>query len=180
MKILISSDLEGVSGVVHPDQIYPEGKYYRETLLVAAKELNAIIEGLNECGIKSDDIIINDSHNNMRNLDPSHLPKAKVTTGWQKPFSMVSGVDSGVDACIFTGYHAMAGVDSTLSHTYRPRIIKKVMINDISFGETGLNAALAGHFNVPVIMVTGDDELCSEAKKILGFYEAAANEIGIS
>lgn len=168
MKILISADLEGVTGVIHPEQIYPEGKFYKETLLTAAKELNAIVAGLNEAGVSSEDIIINDSHNHMRNLDTLLLPKACLLGGWQKPFSMVSGVDSGIDACFFTGYHCMAGVDATLSHTYRPRIMRGVWINGIEVGETGLNAALAGHFGVPVTLLAGDDKVCEEAKKLLG------------
>lgn len=166
MKILISADLEGVNGVAHPDQIYPDGKYYKETLVRWAKELNAIVEGLNEAGVKN--IIINDSHNHSRNLDSSLVPKAKIVTGWQRPYSMVSGVENGFDACFFTGYHGMASSKSTLSHTYRPRIIKQVRLNKKSVGETGLNAALAGVFNVPVVFISGDKETCAEAKSILG------------
>ncbi len=166
MRILISADLEGVSGVAHPDQIYPDGKFYKETLVKWAAELNAVVEGLNEAGVK--DIVINDSHNHMRNLDNALVPKASVIIGWQKPFSMVSSVNNGVDACFFMGYHAMAGTSSTLSHTYRPRIIKKLFLNNIAVGETGLNAALAGSFNVPIVFISGDEATCSEAKSLLG------------
>lgn len=166
MKILISADLEGVSGVVHPDQIYPDGKFYKETLVKWAAELNAVVEGLNEAGVK--DIVINDSHNHMRNLDNALVPKASVIVGWQKPFSMVSSVNNGFDACFFMGYHAMAGTSSTLSHTYRPRIVKKVFLNNVAVGETGLNAALAGYFNVPIVFISGDEATCNEAKSLLG------------
>ncbi len=166
MKILISADLEGVNGVAHPDQIYPDGKYYKETLVRWAKELNAIVEGLNEAGVKN--IVINDSHNHSRNLDSSFVPKAKIVTGWQRPYSMVSGVEKDFDACFFTGYHGMANSKSTLSHTYRPRIIKEVRLNKKPVGETGLNAALAGVFNVPVVFISGDRETCAEAKNLLG------------
>lgn len=166
MKILISADMEGVSGVIHPDQIYPDGKSYKETLLRFASELNAVVDGLNE--VKVTDIVIVDSHNHMRNLDNSLLPKASVISGWQRPYSMVSTVEKGYDAVFFLGYHAMAGSKSTLSHTYRPRIIKQVLLNKIPVGETGLNAALAGCFNVPVVFVSGDEEVCFEAQKLLG------------
>ena len=166
MKILISADLEGVSGVAHPDQIYPEGKYYKETLLRWAQELNAIVDGLREYGVKK--IVINDSHNHSRNLDSSLVPKANIVIGWQRPYSMVSGVEKDFDACFFTGYHTMAGSNSTLSHTYRPRIIKKVFLNKKPVGEIGLNAALAGYFNTPVVFISGDKETCTEARKLLG------------
>ena len=166
MKILISADLEGVNGVAHTDQIYPEGKYYKETVIRWSKELNAIVEGLNKAGVK--DIVINDSHNHSRNLNSSLIPKAKIVTGWQRPYSMVSGVEKGFDGCFFTGYHGMAGSKSTLSHTYRPRIIKRVKLNKKPVGEIGLNAALAGAFNVPIVLVSGDRETCTEARSLLG------------
>ena len=166
MKILISADLEGVNGVAHTDQIYPEGKYYKEAVIRWSKELNAIIEGLNQAGVK--EIVINDSHNHSRNLDSSLIPKAKLVTGWQRPYSMVSGVEKGFDACFFTGYHGMAGSKSTLSHTYRPRIIKRVKLNKKPVGEIGLNATLAGAFNVPVVFISGDKETCTEGKNLLG------------
>lgn len=166
LKIYISADLEGVSGVVHPDQIYPDGKFYKETLVRWAGELNAVVDGLREEGV--DHIVINDSHNHMRNLDNSMVPNAMVISGWQKPYSMVSEIDKGYDGCFFLGYHAMAGSRSTLSHTYRPRIIKQVFLNKLPVGECGLNAALAASFNVPVAMVSGDEEFCTEAEKLLG------------
>ncbi|OGI07607.1 MAG: hypothetical protein A3I68_00375 [Candidatus Melainabacteria bacterium RIFCSPLOWO2_02_FULL_35_15] len=166
MKILISADLEGVNGVAHTDQIYPEGKYYKDTVIRWSKELNAVVEGLKEAGVR--EIVINDSHNHSRNLDSSLIPEAKIVTGWQRPYSMVSGVEKGFSGCFFTGYHGMAGSKSTLSHTYKPRIIKRVRLNKKPVGETGLNAALAGVFNVPVVFVSGDKETCNEAKKLLG------------
>lgn len=166
LKIYISADLEGVSGVVHPDQIYPDGKFYKETLMRWSQELNAVVSGLREAGVEH--IVINDAHNHMRNLNISMVPNAFIISGWQKPYSMVCDIDHGYDACFFMGYHAMAGSSSTLSHTYRPRIIKEVYLNKIKVGETGLNAALCGFFNVPVALISGDEEVCMEAQNLLG------------
>ena len=166
MKVLISADLEGVSGVVHPDQIYPDGVFYKETLMRWSQELNAIVSGLKEAGVET--IVINDAHNHMRNLNNSMVQNAMVISGWQKPLSMLSSVDQGYDACFFAGYHAKAGSASTLSHTYRPRIIKQVYLNKIPVGEIGLNAALAGFYNVPVTFISGDEETCLEAQVLLG------------
>ena len=165
MKILISADLEGVSGVVHPEQIYPSGKDYKETLMRWSQELNAIVSGLREAGV--DYIVINDSHNHMRNLNNAMIPNVTVVSGWQRPFSMMSGIEQGFDGCFFTGYHAMAGSKSTLSHTYRPKVIKQVLVNKLPVGEIGLNALLAGVFNVPIIFVSGDEETCFEAQKFI-------------
>lgn len=166
MKILISADIEGVNGVVHPDQIYPDGKFYKETLEKWVLELNAVIEGLKESGVK--EIVINDSHNHMRNLNSANLKDASLITGWQKPFSMVCGAELGFDGAMFTGYHAKATANGVLSHTYRPRIIKKVLLNNIEVGETGLNAALLGFYDIPVLLVNGDDVTCKEAENLLG------------
>ena len=166
MKILISADLEGVSGVSHPEQIYPDGRYYKETLIRWAQELNAIVDGLKESGVEH--IVINDSHNHSRNLDSSMVPNASIVIGWQRPYSMVSGVEKSFDACFFTGYHAMAGSNATLSHTYRPRIIKQVLLNKVPVGEVGLNAAMAGYFDIPVALISGDEEVCMEAQSLLG------------
>ncbi len=166
MKILISADLEGVSGVVHTDQIYPDGVFYKETLQKWAQELNAVVSGLKEVGAQQ--IVINDAHNHMRNLNNAMVQNASVITGWQKPFSMMATIDQGYDACFFLGYHAMAGSRSTLSHTYRPKIIRQVYLNKVLVGETGLNAALAGFYNVPIALISGDEEVCYEAQTLLG------------
>lgn len=166
MKILISADLEGVSGVVHPDQVYGDSPFYRETLMRWTQELNAIVSGLREAGVEY--IVINDSHNHMRNLNPAMVPNAMVVSGWQRAFSMIHGVDQGFDGCFFTGYHGMAGAKSTLSHTYRPRIVKQVYLNRILAGETTLNASMAGFYNVPVALISGDEGACLEAQKALG------------
>ncbi|MBI3309381.1 MAG: M55 family metallopeptidase [Candidatus Melainabacteria bacterium] len=166
MKILISADLEGVSGVVHPDQLQPGSDSYKEAVMRWCQELNAIVAGLREAGATH--IVICDAHHHMRNINNALIPNATIVTGWQRQYSMMSQIDQGFDACFLTGYHAMAGSKSTLSHTYRPRVIKQVMLNKIPVGELGLNAALAGFFNVPIAFVSGDEELCIEAQKILG------------
>lgn len=166
LKVLISADLEGVSGVVHPDQVHPEGPLYKETLMRWSQELNAIVSGLKESGVGY--IVINDAHNHMRNLNNAMIPNVMLLSGWQRPFSMMTGLEQGFDACFFVGYHAMSGSRSTLSHTYRPKIVKQVFLNKILVGETGLNAALAGFFNVPVVFISGDEEVCIEAQRLLG------------
>ncbi len=166
MKVLISADIEGVCGVVHTDQIYPDGKFYKETLDKWVLELNAVIEGLKDSGVK--EIVINDSHNHMRNLDNLKLKGAEVITGWQKPFSMVSTAEKKYDLAFFCGYHAMACANGILSHTYRPRIIKKVFLNGTEVGETGLNAGLLGYYETPVAFLSGDNVVCAEAKALLG------------
>jgi D-amino peptidase len=136
-------------------------------------ETNAVIQGLLRAG--ATEIVVNDSHWDMRNLHLEKLHSHKAVflrSGWQKPFSMVSGLndkDRRPDFTVFLGYHARAGhATGVLSHTYRAQIFFEVLLNGIPVGETGLNAALAGHFGVPVALVTGDDAVCAEARDLLG------------
>jgi D-amino peptidase len=132
------------------------------------REANAVIEGAVEAG--AEQVIVNDSHWDMRNLRPELLhEKSLLVSGWQKPYSMVSQLDSKIDAAIFIGYHTKAGTArGVLSHTYRSQIYFDVKLNGESVGETGLNAALAGWYGVPVAMISGDDAVCEEATQLLG------------
>ena len=173
MKAYISVDLEGVSGIIHSSQTQPSEPGYNRALEMMHDETNAAIKGLLEAGV--DEIVVNDSHWDMRNLHLERLHSHKAVhlrSGWQKPFSMVSGLNEASkrpDFTIFLGYHARAGhAHGVLSHTYRAQIFFEVLLNDVPVGETGLNAALAGHFGVPVALVTGDDVVCAEARDLLG------------
>lgn len=178
MRIYISVDLEGINGIVHSSQTQPGEPGYERAVQLMHDELNAVIEGCREGGAK--EICVNDAHWDMRNLRPEHLREGvTLLSGWQKPYSMVSGVpgcsgkaeliDGKFDCAIFVGYHARAGhAHGVLSHTYRATIFYEVRLNGKPVGETALNAALAGHFGIPIAMVTGDDTLCEEANELLG------------
>ena len=98
----------------------------------------------------------------MRNLLPDLLhPRAQLITGSPKPLSMMEGIDDGAYCCaMFVGYHARMGQPGVLSHTYHGAVVREVRLNGRAMGETGINAALAGYFGVPVTLVTGDDRVC--------------------
>lgn len=169
MKLYISADMEGTSGIVHSDQTDPthaEYQHFRKTML---GEVNAAIEGALKGGAK--EILVNDSHWNMRNLIIEDLnPAATLLSGAQKPYSMMAGIDKTFDAVFFTGYHARAGSSfANLDHTYvGPQTVQCVWLNGVEMGEYGLNAALAGYFGVPVALLTGDQTACAQAKELLG------------
>jgi D-amino peptidase len=173
MKAYISVDLEGINGIIHSSQTQPTEPGYSRALGLMHDETNAVIKGLLRAGVS--EIVVNDSHWDMRNLHLERLHSDKAVylrSGWQKPFSMVSGLnesDCRPDFTVFLGYHARAGhATGVLSHTYRAQIFFDVLLNGTPVGETGLNAALAGHFGVPVALVTGDDVVCAEAHELLG------------
>lgn len=168
MHVYLSVDLEGMNGVMHSSQTQPGEPGYERAIALMHQETNAVIEGALEAGAKS--VLVNDSHWDMRNLRPELLaPGATLLSGWQKPFSMVSGLTDQVSAACFVGYHSRAGTArGVLSHTYRAQVFFDVKLNGQSVGETGLNAALAGWFGVPIALVTGDDAACNEATELLG------------
>lgn len=190
MRIYISVDLEGINGIVHSSQTQPGEPGYERAVQLMHEELNAVIDGAREGG--ATDICVNDAHWDMRNLRPEHLREGvTLVSGWQKPFSMVAGVtgaagnatliDGTFDCAMFIGYHARAGhPHGVLSHTYRATIFFEVRLNGQPVGETALNAALAGHFGVPIALVSGDDTLCQEAQELLGDVSAVMVKKAVS
>jgi len=173
MKVYISCDMEGISGVVASKQTEMNGEEYKRVQKLMTGELNAAIEGALVGG--ASEILVNDSHGSMRNVLIEELnPRAQLISGSPKPLSMMQGIDSSFDAAFFIGYHAQAGTAySTLDHTYSG-IVYQVSLNGRPVGETGLNAALAGYFGVPVVLVTGDKLLVEEATALLETVEGVA------
>ncbi len=168
LKVYISVDMEGISGVVHSDQVSPGGHDYNIARKWMAQDVNSAIEGAMEGGAY--EIVVNDSHGSMRNIIPDDLhKKATLISGSPKPLSMMQGIDESFNACIFIGYHSKAGVEhSILDHTYSGASIYSIKINGIEMPELGINALVAGYYNVPVIFISGDSEVCKQAKSILG------------
>lgn len=172
MRVFISADLEGTAGVVAWDQTTPKDKDYDAAIALMTGEVNAAIEGALEAGASF--VLVNDSHGTMRNLRPDALhPAAVLLSGGSKPLSMVQGIDDTFDVAFFTGYHAMAGDGGVLNHTYWGSVVQGVRLNGRPVGETGINAAVAGYFGVPVGLVTGDAALCKEASALLDGVETA-------
>jgi D-amino peptidase len=168
LKVFISVDMEGIAGIVSADQTSPDGKDYGLTRRWMTEETNAAIQGALDAG--ATEIVVNDSHGGMKNLIAGEInPAAYLITGTPKPLSMMQGVDEAFDAVIFIGYHAQAGSkDGVLDHTYSGSSIYSLKINGVEMGEYGFNAAIAGYYGVPVVLVAGDEEVCRQAKKLLG------------
>jgi D-amino peptidase len=174
LKVFISADMEGVSGVVDASQTRMEEREYERARKLMTGEVNAAIEGALLGG--ATDVVVNDSHGSMRNILIEDLnPAAELISGSPKPFSMMQGIGPEFGAAFFVGYHAGAGTGlSVLDHTYYGRVVYQAMVNGRVLSETGLNAALAGYHGVPVALVTGDKTLCDEARGLLGDVETAA------
>jgi len=168
LKVFISVDMEGISGVVHSDQTSAGTAEYSAARKWMAQDVNAAVQGAIEAG--ATEIIVNDSHGSMRNLDPDDLdPRATLISGSPKPLSMMQGIDSSFQACLLIGYHAKAGTtDAILDHTISSSVVRSIRVNGIEMPELGLNAAIAGAYGVPVVLVSGDAAVCRQAGEILG------------
>ncbi len=174
MKVFISADLEGVTGVVHEEHVMRDGREHDRARKFMTQEVNAAVEGALEAG--ATEIVVNDSHGTMRNIIPEELHEAaELVTGSPKPLSMMQGIDDTFDAAFFVGYHAMpSSFSSVLGHTYHGRVVYNLKVNKRIMGETGVNAAVAGYYNVPIVLVTGDETVTREAVELLGKVETVA------
>ncbi|UOR13365.1 M55 family metallopeptidase [Halobacillus amylolyticus] len=165
MKLYISVDMEGVTGL--PDATFVEStkhNYERGRKLMTDETNDVIQSAFDE---KVSEIIVNDSHSKMNNLLVEYLhPEAQLITGDVKPFSMVQGLDHLYDGAIFVGYHARAGQRGVMSHSMTSAV-RNFFIDEVVVGELGLNAYFAGYFGVPILMVAGDDMATQEAEKLI-------------
>jgi D-amino peptidase len=163
MRILISADMEGATGVTWPGDVLPGASQWERCRALFTSDVNAAVRGFHDGG--ADEVIVNEAHWTMRNLLLEQLDeRAQLLTGRHKELSMVEGVQHGdVDGIAFVGYHAGAGMEGVLAHTYLANQITGVWLNDVPASEGLLNAHVAAEFGVPVVLVTGDDVTCEDA-----------------
>jgi len=179
MKVFVSVDLEGVSGIVDWAQCTRGGEDYELGRRLALAEVNAAIEGAQAAG--ATEILVNDAHSVMRNLAPDKLAgHASYVSGRFKPGYMMQGLDGSFDAIVFLGYHAAMPTAGILSHTYNPGAIMDVRVNGVMAGEAGLNALVAQHHGVPVAVITGDQYVGPEAAPFCPGIRAAVVKESVS
>ena len=179
-KIYISADMEGLAGVVTSDQLGPSGFEYGLYRRIMTEEVLAAIEGARQAG--AGEIVVSDSHGNGESLLLEELPEdVIVIRSWPRPLMMMEGIDASFDGVIFIGYHAgTTNPSGVRAHTMSSANLADLRINGRSHPEAGINAAIAGHFGVPVIMLTGDDAIAEEARAIIGNIEVAVVKEAIS
>ncbi len=165
MKVLISTDIEGVAGVYHPEQVRPGNPEYERARLLMTHEANAAIAGAFDAGASA--VLVNDSHGGFRNMPPDVLdPRAQAVQGKPRYLGMMAGVDEGVNAVCMIGYHSRAQGRGILAHTINGFAFARVYFNDLELGEAGIYGALAGEFGVPVLMASGDDVFIEEQRAL--------------
>jgi D-amino peptidase len=180
VKIYISTDFEGVAGIVDWDQILVGSHDYELGRRLLLGELNAAIDGAAEAG--ADEFVVNDSHSSMRNLAPDLVHgRATMIAGKHKPLYMMEGLDDSFDAIFLLGYHGSIGASqAVLSHTYNPRAIWEVRLDGQIVGESALNALVAAHFGVPIVLVTGDQVTAAEARALAPAVETVEVKRSVS
>ncbi|HZD58583.1 MAG TPA: M55 family metallopeptidase [Anaerolineales bacterium] len=168
MNILIAADMEGISGVVNWDQVSPGHSEYERFRKIMTSDVNAAIEGALQAG--AGEIVVADGHAGGDNLLLEDLnPQARLNSGNSAPFAMLQGIDANTGGVLLIGYHACAGSkNAVLDHTWSSARVANLWLNHKLMGEIGLNAALCGHFDAPVLMVSGDQTACGEARALLG------------
>lgn len=172
-KVYISADMEGIAGVVTGEQLGPQGFEYPRFREFMTNEVLAAIEGARAAG--ATEILVSDSHGNGQNLLIEKFPKdVQIVRAWPRPLMMMEGIDATFDAALFVGYHtSTTNPEGVRAHTMSSANFADIRLNGISVPEAGLNAAIAGHFGVPVALITGDAAIVKEARSLLGDVEGA-------
>jgi len=173
IKIYISADMEGLAGAVTDEQLGPSGFEYQRFREIMTDEVNAAIDAARAAG--ATEILVSDSHGNGQSLLIERLPDdVMVVRSWPRPLGMMDGIDGSFDGAIFLGYHSStSNTRGVRAHTMSSANVTELRLNGIAMSEGGLNAAIAGHFGVPVILVTGDDVAVAETQVIVGNVEGA-------
>ena len=167
LKVYISADMEGIAGVVTADQLGPSGFEYDRFREFMTSSVLAAIQGARDAG--ATEFVVSDSHGNGESLLIDRFPDdVTIVRSWPRPLGMMQGIDSTFDAVIFVGYHAAttnpAGVRA---HTLSSAHYAAVKLNGVAVPEGGISAAIAGHFGVPVVMISGDNVAVSETQKLI-------------
>ncbi|MBN1642897.1 MAG: M55 family metallopeptidase [Anaerolineae bacterium] len=176
MKVYISVDMEGIACVTRTRL---EGSDREAARRWMTGEANAAIEAAFEAG--ATEVVVADSHGDMLNILPDELDeRSLLVRGTPRPLTMMEGLDGSFDAAFLIGYHAMSGTSTgVLAHTYTGHA-NAVRLNGTVVGETGFNAAIAGHFGVPVALVCGDDTLQDEVAALMPWTERVITKWAIS
>jgi D-amino peptidase len=180
VKVYISADMEGITGVVTGDQLGPTGFEYAHFRELMTAEVLAAMQGAKEAG--ATEFVVSDSHGNGECLlIDGFPPDVTIIRSFPRPLMMMQGIDSSFAAAIFIGYHsATTSTTGVRAHTISSALLTRVALNGTPMSEAGVNAAIAAHFGVPVVMISGDDAIVAQARQQLGNIEGAVVKRAIS
>jgi D-amino peptidase len=173
LKVLISVDMEGVAGTVTGDQLGPTGFEYARFREFMTREALAAVTAAKAAG--ATDVVVADAHGNGENLLIEQFPPdVRIVRSWPRKLGMIAPIDATFHAVIFIGYHASTNNPvGVRAQTFSSATLTRVAVNGVEMTEGSWGAALAGQFNVPVVMMSGDDAAIAEVRKAIGNIEAA-------
>lgn len=173
LKVYISVDMEGVVGTVTEDQLSPGGFEYNRYREFMTREALAAVKAAKEAG--ATEIVVSDGHGNKENLLIEMFPKdVRIIRSAPRRNYMMAGLDQTFDAILCIGYHASTyNLKGVRAHTFSSARITRLSLNGSNVSEAIFNAAIAGHYGVPIVMISGDDAIIEEAQSVLGRIEAA-------
>jgi len=177
VKVFISADIEGITGVSGAAQL--RGPDYARMRRLMTQDVNAAVAGAYLGGAK--EVVINDGHGDGTNILIEELDsRARLISGCNMPLSQMGGIDDTFSVVLFVGHHAMEGThDGVVNHIYLGRTVNKLLLNGKPVGEMGANGAIAGHFGVPIGMESGDDKAVAEALALFPDIETVTTMIGM-
>lgn len=167
LRVYISVDLEGIAGVVDPVQLGPSGFEYERARHLMTGEANAAVAGALDAG--ATEVVVSDGHGNGLSILPEELnPKAKLIRAWPRPLGMMDGIDRGFDAALLIGYHPSVGTaGGLLAHTISSSAFFDVRLDGKHASEAMISAANAGEFGVPVVLVSGGNQMIAEVHRTI-------------
>src|SRR5689334_11525716 len=176
LKVYISADMEGITGVASADQLGPAGFEYQQARQWMTGDVLAAVQGARDAG--ATEFVVSDSHGNGESLlidrFPSDVP-ITIVRSFPRPLGMMEGLDSSFAAAMFIGYHSSTSSTSGVrAHTISSALLTRIAINGASMSEAGINAAIAADLGVPVVMITGDDAIVAESAQRFGPIEGVA------
>jgi D-amino peptidase len=180
LKVYISVDMEGIAGIVTADQLSPTGFEYARAREFMTGEALAAVAGARDAGATQ--IVVSDSHGNGENLLIDKFPPdVTIIRSWPRPLMMMQGIDSSFAAAVFIGYHASTtNTAGVRAHTISSAHLAEVALDGVPMPESGINAAIAGYFGVPVVAISGDNVAVGEAQSLIGAMEGAVVKQAIS
>jgi D-amino peptidase len=173
VKVYITADMEGITGLVDAQDVQPAGRDYERGRVMMTEDVNAAVRGAFAAG--ASDVLVNDAHGPGRNLLHGQLdPRARLIKGGGKRMGMLEGLDASFDAALCVGYHSRAGAPGVMSHSFMGHEIEDMWLDDRPVGEIGMVHGTSAALGVPVLMLTGDDAACDEAEKWEGSVATVA------